>query len=99
MAERASTPSKRRPKWLSEPEQRAWRALIRVTSGVMATLDGELRIGRIDEMDAEDVSETDAKRAGFNDVADFRRWLGTMKEGPLFHRIEISWLGERRPGD
>ncbi len=44
MAERASTPTKRRPKWLSEPEQRAWRALIRVTSGVMATLDGELRI-------------------------------------------------------
>ena len=44
MAERSSTPTQRRPKWLSEAEQRAWRALIRVTSGVMATLDGELRI-------------------------------------------------------
>ena len=67
--------------------------------GTLKTKVGVLRIGRIDEMDAEDVSETEAKRAGFYDVADFRRWLGTMKEGPLFHRIEISWLGERQPGD
>ena len=31
------------PKWLTQPEMRAWRALIHVTTGVMATLDGELR--------------------------------------------------------
>ena len=30
-------------KWLSEPELRAWKALIDVTTGVMATLDVELR--------------------------------------------------------
>jgi DNA-binding MarR family transcriptional regulator len=30
-------------KWLSEPELRAWQALIGVTTGVMATLDNELR--------------------------------------------------------
>jgi DNA-binding MarR family transcriptional regulator len=31
------------PLWLSEPEMRAWRTLLNVTTGVMATLDGELR--------------------------------------------------------
>jgi DNA-binding MarR family transcriptional regulator len=30
-------------RWLSQPEMRAWKALIDVTTGVMATLDGELR--------------------------------------------------------
>ena len=43
MAERGSTGTRRRPRWLSDEEQRAWRALINVTSGVLATLDGELR--------------------------------------------------------
>jgi DNA-binding MarR family transcriptional regulator len=41
MAQRSST--QKRPKWLSEAEQRSWRTLIEVTTGVMATLDGELR--------------------------------------------------------
>jgi DNA-binding MarR family transcriptional regulator len=31
------------PKWLTPPEMRAWQKLIDVTTGVMATLDGELR--------------------------------------------------------
>ena len=31
------------PKWLTPPEMRAWTTLIDVTSGVMATLDTELR--------------------------------------------------------
>ena len=31
------------PKWLTQPEMRAWTTLIDVTSGVMATLDTELR--------------------------------------------------------
>ena len=31
------------PRWLSEPEMRAWRALLDVSTGVMATLDAELR--------------------------------------------------------
>jgi DNA-binding MarR family transcriptional regulator len=29
--------------WLTEPEQRSWRALINVTTGVLAVLDAELR--------------------------------------------------------
>ena len=36
MAEQAS-------RWLSQPEMRAWQTLIEVTTGVLATLDGELR--------------------------------------------------------
>jgi hypothetical protein len=45
-------------------------------------------------MSPDDVTVADIQRAGFKDIADFRRWLGTMKEGPLFHRIEIGYLGE-----
>lgn len=62
--------------------------------GTLKTKVGLMKIGRVDEMRPEDVSETDAKRAGFRDVADFRRWLLTMKEGPIFQRIEISYAGE-----
>lgn len=52
-----------------------------------------MQIGRMDRMDPAAVTEEEARRAGFAGVADFRRWLGTMKEGPLFHRIEIRYLG------
>src|SRR5262249_32674569 len=31
------------PRWLSEPEMRAWRALVARTTGLMATLDRELQ--------------------------------------------------------
>ena len=62
--------------------------------GTLKTKVGTLRIGRIDEMSPDAVTEADAKRAGFRDVADFRKWLATMKEGPLFHRIEVSYQGE-----
>jgi hypothetical protein len=62
--------------------------------GTLKTKVGLMRIGRVDEMRPEDVTEADAKRAGFRDVADFRKWLGTMKEGPIFQRIEISYAGE-----
>ena len=61
--------------------------------GTLKTKVGLLRIGRITDMRPEDVSLADAKRAGFADVADFRRWLDTMKQGPLFQRIEVSYLG------
>lgn len=61
--------------------------------GTLKTKVGLLRIGRIDEMDPDEVGEADARRAGFRDVAEFRRWLGTMKQGPLFHRIEIGYAG------
>jgi hypothetical protein len=61
--------------------------------GTLKTKVGLLRIGRIDDMRPEDVREVDARRAGFADLAEFHRWLATMKAGPLFQRIEISFVG------
>jgi hypothetical protein len=62
--------------------------------GTLKTKVGLLRIGAITDMDPADVSGADAKRAGFRDVADFRKWLDTMKPGHLFQRIEVGYLGE-----
>jgi hypothetical protein len=73
---------------------RRWKRPSVKPGGTLKTKVGLLSIGRMDEVDPDEVGEADARRAGFRDVADFRRWLGTMKEGPLFHRIEISYLGE-----
>jgi len=73
---------------------RRWTRPTVKAGGTLKTRVGLLQIGRIDEMRPEDVTETDAMKAGFRDVADFRRWLITMKQGPLFHRIEVSYIGE-----
>ena len=62
--------------------------------GTLKTRIGLLAIKAMDEMDPGDVSEQDAQRAGFRDVADFRAWLDTMKPGHLFHRIELGYIGE-----
>ena len=62
--------------------------------GTLKTKIGLLGIGAITEMSPDDVTLADARKAGFKDVADFRHWLGTMKQGPLFHRIEVRYLGE-----
>jgi len=64
--------------------------------GTLKTKVGLLKIGRIDEMKPTDVSAVDARKAGFKDLAEFHKWLGTMKQGPLFHRIEVSYIG--KPG-
>ena len=62
--------------------------------GTLKTKLGLMSIGAIDDMDPADVSEADARRAGFKDVADFRKWLDTMKPGHLFQRIEVGFAGE-----
>lgn len=62
--------------------------------GTLKTRIGLLQIGRIDEMSSDDVNEKDARAAGFADVPAFRKWLTTMKEGPIFQRIEVSYLGD-----
>ena len=67
--------------------------------GTLKTRVGLLRIGRIDEMSPDEVTEGDARKAGFRDVAEFRRWLDTMTEGPLFQRIEVSYAGEAEQAD
>jgi hypothetical protein len=73
---------------------RRWSRPTVKTGGTLKTVIGPMQIGRVDEMRPEDVTEADARRAGFSDVADFRKWLGTMKEGPIFQRIEISYVGD-----
>jgi len=62
--------------------------------GTLRTAVGLLAIGRVETMAPEAVSLADARRAGFADLAAFNRWLGTMKDGPLFQRIELSFAGE-----
>lgn len=62
--------------------------------GTLKTKVGLLQIGAMDEMSPDDVTDADARAAGFKDLAEFRRWLDSMKQGPLFHRIEVSYLGE-----
>ena len=62
--------------------------------GRLKTKLGLLAIGAVTDMDPAAVSEADAKRAGFEDVADFHKWLDTMKPGHLFQRIEVSFPPE-----
>lgn len=62
--------------------------------GTLKTKIGLLQIGRVDEMSPDDVSDADARAAGFPDVPAFQKWLATMKEGPIFQRIEVSYLGD-----
>ena len=59
--------------------------------GTLKTRLGVLRIVSMVEMAPEAVTLTDARRAGFADLADFQRWLAGMKQGPLFHRIELRF--------
>ncbi|WP_375450570.1 hypothetical protein [uncultured Devosia sp.] len=66
--------------------------------GTLKTKLGLLSIGAIADMDPADVSEADANRAGFRDVADFRKWLDTMKPGDLFQRIEVRFADEDQGG-
>jgi hypothetical protein len=62
--------------------------------GTLKTKIGLLQIGRVDAMSPDDVTDTDARAAGFADAPAFHQWLTTMKEGPIFQRIEVSYIGE-----
>lgn len=73
---------------------RRWKRPTVRAGGTLKTKVGLLAIKAMDEMRPEDVSDADARRAGFADAADFRKWLMTMKEGHLFHRIEVAFIGE-----
>lgn len=65
--------------------------------GTLKTKIGLLQIGRMDEVDPAQVTDVDARKAGFADRGAFDKWLATMKEGPIFHRIEVRYLGEGPP--
>lgn len=72
---------------------RRWRRRTVKPGGTLKTKVGVLQIGEITPIRAEDVTDVDAKRAGFRDVPDFLAWLDTMKPGEL-DRIEVSYKGE-----
>lgn len=73
---------------------RRWNRPTVKTGGSLKTKLGQLSILSVTDMNADDVSDADAKRAGFKDVPDFRKWLDTMKEGSIFQRIEVAFEGE-----
>lgn len=73
---------------------RRWNRPTVKAGGTLKTKLGLLSIKAITDMSPDDVTEAEAQRAGFKDVADFRRWLDTMKQGELFQRIEVGYLGE-----
>lgn len=73
---------------------RRWSKPTVKAGGTLKTKVGLLSIKAMDDMDPADVTEAEARRAGFKDVADFRKWLDTMKPGHLFQRIEVGYLGE-----
>ena len=70
---------------------RRWNRPTVKPGGTLKTKLGFLSIKSITDMSADDVTDADAKRAGFKDVPDFRKWLDTMKEGNLFQRIEVAF--------
>lgn len=73
---------------------RRWNRQTVKAGGTLKTKLGLMSIKSITDMSPDDVTEADAQRAGFKDVADFRKWLDTMKEGSLFQRIEVAFEGE-----
>lgn len=70
---------------------RRWSRPTVKAGGTLKTRLGVMKIGRIEDMDPADVTEADARRAGFADRAAFDRWLLTMKPGDRFQRIEVSF--------
>ena len=73
---------------------RRWNRPTVKTGGSLKTKLGQLSILSVTDMSADDVTDADARRAGFKDVADFRGWLDTMKEGAIFQRIQVAFEGE-----
>jgi len=73
---------------------RRWNRPTVKTGGTLKTKLGQLSILSVTDMSADDVTDADAKRAGFKDVADFRKWLDTMKEGSIFQRIEVAFAAD-----
>jgi hypothetical protein len=70
---------------------RRWNRSTVKPGGTLKTKLGVMKIGRIDDMRPEDVTEADARRAGFAGLAEFHRWLNTMKAGDRFQRIEVGF--------
>lgn len=75
---------------------RRWKRRTVKPGGTLKTVVGVLRIGDIKRISPEDVTEAEARKAGFADVAAFLKWLDTMKPGEL-DRIEVGYRSEDQP--
>lgn len=73
---------------------RRWNRPSVKAGGTLKTKVGLLAIKSVTDMSPDAVTDAEAQRAGFKDVPDFQRWLDTMKEGSLFQRIEVGFVGE-----
>jgi len=73
---------------------RRWNRPTVRSGGTLKTKVGLLAIKSITDTSPDAVTDSEARRAGFTDAADFRRWLNTMKQGSLFQRIEVAYLGD-----
>ncbi|HTM77441.1 MAG TPA: hypothetical protein VL133_07420 [Devosia sp.] len=73
---------------------RRWNRPTVRAGGTLKTKVGLLAIKAMEEMAPDAVTVADAQRAGFADVAAFRKWLDTMKAGQYFYRIEVGYIGE-----
>lgn len=72
---------------------RRWRRRTVRPGGTLKTKVGVLAIGEIRPVEVAEVTDADARRAGFRDAADLRAWLDSMKPGTL-ERIEVAFAGE-----
>ncbi|UYO00602.1 MAG: hypothetical protein KIT02_05140 [Devosia sp.] len=73
---------------------RRWNRPTVKPGGTLKTKVGLLAIRSITDMSPDDVTDGEARRAGFMDAGEFHHWLGTMKQGNLFQRIEVGFIGE-----
>jgi len=71
---------------------RRWRRPAARAGGRQRTPVGELAIDAVDEVDLDDITDVDARRAGYGDLAELRRELARHPEGTLY-RIELHHAG------
>jgi hypothetical protein len=72
---------------------RRWKRPTVKVGGTLKTRIGVLAIDAIERVRREEVTDDQARRAGFRDAADFSSWLDTTREGEL-HRIELRYAGD-----
>lgn len=72
---------------------RRWRRPTVRAGGTLLTAVGQLTIAGVQAVQEGDITEADARRAGFESLAALRAWLDERDEGTIY-RIE---LGELRP--
>ncbi|MEM8892661.1 MAG: hypothetical protein AAGD28_32070 [Bacteroidota bacterium] len=72
---------------------RKWKARKAKEGSLIKTSIGELRILAVDEIEESEISENDAKAAGFNSKKDLLEILQKRKEGSLY-KIALAYHGE-----